>query len=224
MPVRPVVEKEKQGMREEMIYLATYRTESREADREREHRLGRMLLEAGLMREYGRTWEASQDETGRPCLKGAPSHVDFNISHTQGLVVCAVSGCRVGVDAELIRPVRERLCRRVLAEEERELLERTVLTHGEGAAAELFTRLWTLKESYGKATGAGLGYPLRETAFIRRSDGAWEGNTPGFVYEQTKVYGRYIISLCLGGQGNARPAQSPAQTPAQSPASAGADI
>ena len=142
--------------------------------------------------------------------------MDFNISHTHGLVVCAVSGCRVGVDAELIRPVRESLCRRVLAEE-RELLERTALTHGEGAAAELFTRLWTLKESYGKATGAGLGYPLRETAFIRRPDGTWEGNTPGFVYEQTKVYGRYIISLCLGGQGNARPAQKTGAVPGAKP-------
>ncbi len=185
-----------------MIYLTTYRTENRRADREREHRLGRLLLAAGLMREYGRTWETTRDEAGRPHLLGAVPGVDFNISHTRGLVVCAVSGCRVGVDAELIRPVPERLARRVLAEEELILLERTAENSGAEAAAELFTRLWTLKESYGKATGAGLGYPLRETVFSRRSDGGWEGNTPGFVYYQSKVYGRYVISVCLEESGD----------------------
>lgn len=193
--------------RNHMIYLTTYAPTNRLADRGREHRLGRLLLSAGLQREFGRTWEIEAGENGRPRLwagPGQPQPPDFNISHTQGLVVCAISGVRVGVDAQIILPRRRGLERRALAPPERELLLRTGEEQGQAAADELFTRLWTLKESYVKATGAGLSVPLDQVVFAREG-GVWRGNTPGFYYRQTRVYRRYIITICLQTSGETQP-------------------
>ena len=54
-----------------MIYLATYEPGGSLYNREREHILGRSLLNFGLMKEYGRTWEVEQETGSKPCLKGA---------------------------------------------------------------------------------------------------------------------------------------------------------
>ena len=76
---------------------------------------------------------------------------DFNISHTEGLVLCcaAVGRGRVGVDVERQKPVDIREFRRVFTAEEYE-----------GLAAlddptEMFYRLWTRKEAVMKADGRG---------------------------------------------------------------------
>ena len=68
-----------------MIYLATYEPGGSLYNREREHILGRSLLNFGLMKEYGRTWEVEQEAGSKPRLRGAEG-VEFNISHTKGLV------------------------------------------------------------------------------------------------------------------------------------------
>ncbi len=190
-----------------MIYLTTYTPRDRLTDRETEHRLGRLLLDAGLSREYGRTWEIQTGENGRPCIAEdgriaaeGRNLVDFNISHTRGLVVCAVNSGRVGVDAQIILPRRGGAVRRALAPREQEMLERARRERGEAEADELFARLWTLKESYVKATGAGLSFPLSRAVFERRG-GVWRGNTPGFRYHQARVYGRYIVTVCLETRG-----------------------
>lgn len=86
-----------------MIYLASYEPGGSLYNREREHILGRSLLNFGLMKEYGRTWEVEQEAGSKPRLKGAKG-VEFNISHTKGLVVCAVADRALGVDT--ISPAR----------------------------------------------------------------------------------------------------------------------
>ena len=54
-----------------MIYLASYEPGGSLYNREREHILGRSLLNFGLMKEYGRTWEVEQEAGSKPRLKGA---------------------------------------------------------------------------------------------------------------------------------------------------------
>ena len=87
IPIRPLVEKAGvQGSGGNvMIYLASYEPGGSLYNREREHILGRSLLNFGLMKEYGRTWEVEQEAGSKPRLKGAKG-VEFNISHTKGLV------------------------------------------------------------------------------------------------------------------------------------------
>ena len=69
-----------------MIYAAAYRPEGRRGDRFREHILGRRLLEQGLLREYGRTWEVVVPENGKPFLLmsgGRALHSDLTAPGSQ---------------------------------------------------------------------------------------------------------------------------------------------
>ncbi|GAA3155811.1 4'-phosphopantetheinyl transferase superfamily protein [Nonomuraea roseoviolacea subsp. carminata] len=91
------------------------------------------------------------EKSGRPCLEDHDG-VDFNLSHSGewALVAVAPPGTRVGVDVERIRADLDHveLARRMYQPEEAERVR-------ERGLAEYF-RLWTAKEAYVKATGAGL--------------------------------------------------------------------
>ncbi|MCP9234769.1 4'-phosphopantetheinyl transferase superfamily protein [Lewinella sp. JB7] len=92
----------------------------------------------------------THDAYRRPRLEGYHDF-DFNISHTDGLVVCvgAVGAGRVGVDVERRLPIRLEEFRRVFTDDEYGRL--TAAEH----LLEDFYRLWTRKESVMKADGRG---------------------------------------------------------------------
>ncbi|MCP5055848.1 MAG: 4'-phosphopantetheinyl transferase superfamily protein [bacterium] len=96
-------------------------------------------------------WVIQRTERGRPELSGmtAPS---FNVSHTEGLVACAVSAGTVGVDVEKGRRLKNptALAKRFFHPEE---ASQVLAADGENAARACFLRLWTLKEAYAKALG-----------------------------------------------------------------------
>ena len=81
---------------------------------------------------------------GKPFLLEHPQ-IQFNISHCKNAVLCGIGSKPLGVDVETIRPMRERVLRRVLtASEQQEILQ--------SESPELcFLRFWTLKESFVKA-------------------------------------------------------------------------
>jgi 4'-phosphopantetheinyl transferase len=121
-----------------------------------------------------RRWEFEAGEHGKPEIAapiGAPP-LRFNLSHTRGLVGCVVTlGLDAGIDVE--RPERRlgdplALARRGFAPAERRALE---ALRG-GARRRLFFDLWTLKEAYVKARGAGfLALPARQLACEIDGDG-----------------------------------------------------
>jgi 4'-phosphopantetheinyl transferase len=136
-----------------------------EADRIRflaAHALLRTCLSRYADREPGE-WSFVTTDTGRPELAGVgdPSWLRFSLSHTRGLVACAIGRhLDCGVDVEEIRSLDllDDLSRRVLGEEERAALFRL-----QGAERlERFFTLWTLKEAYLKARGVGMRLPLGE--------------------------------------------------------------
>jgi 4'-phosphopantetheinyl transferase len=99
------------------------------------------------------------DAYGRPALRhpaGAP--LAFNISHTRGLVVCALARePEIGVDVEDVqRPVGHDVARRFFSASEADALDRLP----EPARTTRFYDYWTLKEAYIKARGLGLSLPL----------------------------------------------------------------
>lgn len=105
------------------------------------------------------------DANGKPRLVDVPPllALEFNLSHTRGLVACAVTvGRACGVDVERIRPMRDMagVARTVFSEEERSFLAAAGNEAPEGA----FFSLWTLKEAYVKATGLGMTAPLQRIA------------------------------------------------------------
>ena len=123
---------------------------------EEQRAMSRKLLSDSLMKEFEilpGSDEWIMNSWGKPFLKGRRD-VYFSISHCPGGVSVSVSSCRTGIDIERIRPFSLPAARRMFSKEElREILDSDF-------PEKSFFRLWTLKESYAKAIGTGLSYPL----------------------------------------------------------------
>lgn len=113
-------------------------------------------------------------EHGKPFFPQHPGH-HFNLSHTDTLALCALDDSPVGVDIQVIKPLRPRLPQRVCSGKELAWL-------GEEADRwERFTQLWALKECRVKQAGTGLTFPISAIAVplpqpgesLYRLDGLW---------------------------------------------------
>jgi 4'-phosphopantetheinyl transferase len=113
-------------------------------------------------------WKFWTNRYGKPYLTSASAEspvLQFNVTHTQGLVAVAVTrGRQVGIDAEhLDRAVAwSNLAPTVFAPQEVAQLES--LREEERPAA--FFRFWTLKEAFVKARGQGLSLNLKDFRFV----------------------------------------------------------
>lgn len=131
------------------------------------HALLRRLISARLGGQP-RDWTFDIGPGGKPGL--APGHLTagplfFNISHTRGLVACALTrDAEVGIDVEQLDRQGERLG---LARRFFSTLEVAALEGREDAELEAhFIEIWTLKEAYVKAIGQGLAAPLDAFSFL----------------------------------------------------------
>ena len=109
-------------------------------------------------------WRFCTNDHGRPYVSTPASPVRFNLSHTNGLIVCLVSRDRdVGVDVEHLERVSRwvDLADRYFAPREAAALRRLTAT----SQPARFLEYWTLKESYIKARGLGLAIPLADFSF-----------------------------------------------------------
>lgn len=160
-----------------------YRAALTDAEREQEMRFRfehlrdrylttRALVRAALSHYAGcdpAAWRFRPGEFGRPRIvepEGFP--LDFNLSHTDGLIVCGIATGEMGVDVESVdrRTVPLALARRFFAPSEADALERLA----PAAQPARFLEYWTLKESYIKARGKGLAIPLDHFAFVLSAD------------------------------------------------------
>jgi len=94
-------------------------------------------------------------DRGKPYLKDYP-HIRFNLSHSGNTIACALSGNEVGVDVQTIRRVTEKTAKRVLTGDE------FLIYQDSSDKDDYFSKIWTIKESYLKKTGAGLTVELNE--------------------------------------------------------------
>ena len=121
---------------------------------------GRGILRTILGRYLGiqpRQVQFNYQQRGKPVLADTftNSGLAFNLSHSQGLGLCAVNCTReIGVDLEYIRPMSdiEALAKRFFLPREYEMLRSLSANQQQ----EVFFRYWTCKEAYLKATGDGL--------------------------------------------------------------------
>ena len=104
-----------------------------------------------------RDWRFSTNANGKPEIAGQSS-LRFNLSNTEGLVVCALArDSQVGVDVERLgRTSPLEVARSYFAAAEVSSLEELPAHE----RARRFFDYWTLKESYIKARGLGLSVPL----------------------------------------------------------------
>jgi 4'-phosphopantetheinyl transferase len=107
-------------------------------------------------------WAFVKNQYGRPRLADGqvkkPLH--FNLSHTSGMVVCAVSSSeKIGIDVERVDREMDyvSLAHQVFADGEITKL----ISCNSMEKREVFFSLWTLKEAYIKARGRGFSLPTK---------------------------------------------------------------
>jgi 4'-phosphopantetheinyl transferase len=118
----------------------------------------RHLLGAYLGEEPGGV-RLEQGPSGKPALAAGHRDLRFNLSHADGLAVCAlVEGEDVGADVERLRPLADALqiAQSFFSPSENEDLRGLP----EPDRLRAFWDCWTRKEAFLKATGEGLGRPL----------------------------------------------------------------
>lgn len=159
-------------------------------EKSRRQSLGAGLLLNRVLGYYGvEPTSVTVGAHGKPEVDG----ICFNLSHSGELVVCAVSENPIGCDVENLREAPKGVAERFFSESEKKYLEQ-FFGH---AYDEAFFRLWTMKESYVKMTGEGMGLPegtyellVGEQAKVRR-DGKIQDCHMSEVVAQD-----YIISIC----------------------------
>ena len=124
-------------------------------------------------------WKFIANVHGRPEILDRPAGVPdlrFNISHTDGLIACAVTiGREVGVDVEHVgRRLEHDVASRFFAPAE--VTDLQALPADE--QPRVFFDYWTLKEAYIKARGFGLALPLADFAFKLQPP-----NSPAIAFE-----------------------------------------
>ena len=138
---------------------------------------------------------------GRPAL--APpfdsNGLEFNLAHTRGLVVLAVTrGAALGVDVEIYdKKVPLEVARRFFSPVEAGALEALPAD----AQPRRFLRLWTLKESYLKAVGTGIAGGLDSMTFRIDEAGACtferadDPHAARWSYRQFDVGDQHVLAL-----------------------------
>jgi 4'-phosphopantetheinyl transferase len=158
------------------------------AERERYHRFrhDRDRAMFGLGREMARTivadalgiapdaWTWRDGPHGRPEIASPATDLHFNLSHSAGIVICAVARRAVGVDIEDLsrRAPDPAIVSRYCSPDE----AADVRGHGEHWPARFLT-YWTLKEAYLKARGLGIAVHLSDISFSVDAAGSTAGIT-----------------------------------------------
>jgi 4'-phosphopantetheinyl transferase len=172
-----------------------------------EYLVTRILVRSVLGEVLGVAPQALQfvsNEWGRPALVTALSHspLYFNVSHTEGLIVCLVSTeGEVGVDTESFARAPDLLTLAPDVFSAKELSDLAALPVQDQAQRAVV--LWTLKESYIKARGMGLSIPLDKFSFRFESGGVRlevepELGDDGKRWQlQSQTFGSHCISTAI---------------------------
>ena len=127
-------------------------------------------------------WQFTANAYGKPAIADPEYHwLHFNLSHTQGMVACAVANQRqLGVDVE---HGQRRVDVATLSQHVFSTLEAADVLSApsqEDRERRFFT-YWTLKEAYIKAKGMGLSLPLQQFSLTKTAKQAWRLKfAPGF--------------------------------------------
>jgi 4'-phosphopantetheinyl transferase len=173
-----------------------------------QHLVGRLLMRTALSHYRPGDpsgWVFSYNAHGKPSIRWAnPPRLEFNLSHTQGLAVFAVTlDHEIGVDVEAIerRPDILGLARRFFAPPEAEVLEQLPSAD----QPSRFLEFWTLKEAFIKAHGSGLALPLDQFAFSLSVDqppriaffGLDQERRDQWQFAQVRLHSQYQIALAV---------------------------
>ncbi len=121
------------------------------------------------------SWRFSSNQHGKPEIASdilCPS-LKFNLSHTDGLSACVISldnDCGVDVECTQRKSKAHAVAKRMFAQQEVD----AIYANGEAQMQNNFFDFWTLRESYVKAIGTGLGGSSKEFYFTVDESGVAE--------------------------------------------------
>ena len=133
------------------------------------------VIQFGLL-EYGKQFVIGLD-------------VEFNISHSGDMVVCAVDDKPIGIDVEQIRPIDFDVIKRICTEDEIAYILEDSLRNDifckitDNLVLTRFFEVWTLKEAYGKVMGTGI---VKECV----GDASTLCNVTKYIFDG------YIVTIC----------------------------
>ncbi len=165
---RPLTEREAAAMLEQLPPERRERVlRIQQPEKRREPLCAYLILRLALWEQY--RWrelpEIARTSLGKPFFPDHPE-VHFNLSHTAGAVLVALSGEPVGVDIERIRPVSLRAMRRLA----------DVSTEAD------FFRSWVRREARTKRSGTGVGTMMRAESPLQYGEHYYELDTfPGYA-------------------------------------------
>lgn len=137
------------------------------------------------------------EQKGKPYLREYPD-IFFNLSHSGDYVCCALGDGPLGVDIQERISGKEKVAERFFTHGERQMLRTCPRQEREA----LFFRMWSVKESYLKLTGAGLGGGLSafEVCWPRQAVISREGEVLARFAETQEVAG-YSFCVCFRDPG-----------------------
>ena len=154
--------------REKLNLLSPYRQQKiaiLKHDKDKNRSLGAGIALDHALETYGlkeKSVEYEFGEWGKPSLKYHPN-IHFSLSHSGDYAICSIGDKAMGNDIELIKPGRLKVADRFFAKEELEWMRSE--PDEEEITRRMF-RIWTMKESFLKATGKGISLPLRDFAVV----------------------------------------------------------
>lgn len=162
-----------------------------------------LLLRVALYLEYGikEPPQISKNPNGKPYLV-ADRNIYFNFSHCKEGVACGLSRQEIGVDIQEYIDFDVETARMFMTNDELKKFEELTLLDkvrnfceietnrflGITEAQKEFTKIWALKESYGKYSSQGICYDM--TGF-QIEDGVWKDNLMSNAF----LFGKYVLAV-----------------------------
>ena len=160
-------------------------------------------LGAGLLLRYSflaegytkKQWEEIQiqyGEAGKPSIVQYPEFC-YSLSHSGKWVICGVHSKELGADIQEMLPWNMRLAKRFFAEEE---YERLVHIREEKPKTQMFYKMWSAKESYGKLTGEGIGKGISQYLTSTDFDVITDTDCHAEAFLRTYEFSDYMVCVC----------------------------
>jgi len=128
------------------------------------------------------------DENGKPTIL-AKYGLYFSISHSGNYVLVAISDHEVGVDIEKLKDANLEIAKKYFNDAENAMI------FASDDPVISFYSIWTLKEAYLKAIGAGLKKPLNSVS-IKKTFGKFKLTDKEYsVFKSNKINNDYYISI-----------------------------
>ena len=161
---------------------------------------GRELLKTAVLREFGvdsNTLIIEKGEHGKPYFSDRED-IFFNISHSGNFVAAAVGECPIGIDIQVVQNVRERMIDKLCNDDEKQFISNCP------DKDKSFIILWSLKESYIKAIGKGMSFPMSDINFKLEyfkdeAKGEFSNRSGRYL---VRDYGEFVLAVCALGEFN----------------------